>query len=119
MRAVRSGHPPPVMSRYKIFRLIPALSEIDSRWDIAPNQGEVVVRARSPADARLVASAAEADFPEAKAMPGDGVQTDFASAFRDPKLYHVEEDFSGAFSDEGEPGVVAGNLNRDVIKTSR
>ena len=101
-----------------IYRLVPAADRSDPRWDLAPYQGEVVVRARSAADARLVAAGAELDFPEADAMPGDGVKTDFASAFRDDKLYHVVEDRSGTFSDEGEPGVVAGTLRRNVIKTS-
>ena len=35
-----------------VYRLIPAAPPEDNGWDLAPNQGEVVVRAFSPADAR-------------------------------------------------------------------
>jgi len=94
---------------------VPAAARWDPRWDLAPYQGEVTVRARSPADARLVATDAEIDFPEAGAKPGDGVKTDFASAFRDDKLYHLVEDNSGEFPEDGERGVVAGDPDRDVI----
>ena len=80
-----------------------------------PYQGEVVVRARSPAAARIIATDFESDFPEANAKPGDGVKTDFASAFRDDKLYHAVEDSSGAFATDGEAGVIAGNPTRNVI----
>ena len=103
------------MTGFSIFRLVPAASPSDPRWDLAPWQGEVVVRARSPAAARIIAAAVEVDFPEANAKPGDGVQTDFASAFRDEKLYHAVEDRSGAFATDGEAGVVAGTPTRNVI----
>lgn len=106
------------MTSLRIYRLVPAADRGDPRWDLAPWQGEVIVRARSPADARLVASEAENDFPEAGAKPGDGVRTDFASAFRDDKLYHVVEDRSGDYSEAGERGVVAGHPRRDVIAAS-
>lgn len=106
------------MSTLRTYRLRPAADKIDPRWDLAPSQGEVIVRALSPADARLVAAAAEIDFPDVGAKPGDGVKTDFASAFRDEKRYHVVEDDSGDFDGEGERGVVAGNVRRDVIAAS-
>ena len=106
------------MTALRIYRLVPAADLGDPRWDIAPYQGEVTVRARSPADARLVATEAEIDFPEVGAKPGDGVKTDFASAFRDDKLYHVVEDGSGEFLEEGERGVVAGRPGRYVIAAS-
>jgi hypothetical protein len=107
------------MRSFRIYRLVPAADRGDPRWDIAPHQGEVTVRARSPADARLVAAEAEIDFPEVGAMPGDGVKADFASAFRDDKLYRVVEDRSGTFPDEGGRGVVAGDPRRDVIAAGR
>lgn len=107
-----------MMSALHIYRLVPAAHPGDSRWNLAPCQGEVTVRARSPADARLVATQAENDFPEAGAKPGDGVETVFASAFRDDKLYHVVEDRSGEFPEEGERGVVAGHPRRHVIAAS-
>jgi hypothetical protein len=101
-----------------VYRLVRAADLSDSRWDIAPYQGEVVVRAQSPADARLVAAEAEIDFPEAGAKPGDGVETRFASAFRDDKLYRVVEDRSGGFSDTGKREVIAGQPRRNVIVAS-
>ena len=73
----------------KIFRLEPNTRPDDPRWDNAPNHGTVRVRALSPADARIVAAEAEVDFLDTNAKPGDGTTTDFASAFRDDKLYHV------------------------------
>ena len=73
----------------KIYRLIPSALPDDPRWDNAPGHGEVLVRALSPADARIVAAGAEIDFLDTGAKPGDGTTTDFASAFRDDKLYHV------------------------------
>ena len=103
------------MKSLRIYRLVPAADRSDPRWDLAPCQGEVTVRARSPADARLVATGAEIDFPEAGAKPGDGVKTDFASAFRDDKLYHVVEDNNGDYPEDGERGIVAGDPRRHVI----
>lgn len=73
----------------KIYRLEPNTRPDDPRWDNAPNHGMIRVRALSPADARVVAAEAEVDFLDIDAKPGDGTTTDFASAFRDDKLYHV------------------------------
>jgi len=73
----------------KIFRLEPNTRLDDPRWGNAPNHGVIRVRAFSPADARIVAAEAEVDFLDIDAKPGDGTTTDFASAFRDDKLYHV------------------------------
>ncbi|KJS17661.1 MAG: hypothetical protein VR78_05825 [Hoeflea sp. BRH_c9] len=84
---------------------MPSARPDDPRWDNAPNHGEIRVRALSPADARIVAADAEVDFLDIDAKPGDGTTTDFASAFRDDKLYHVvldAEDGSG-----GPRGVIA------------
>ena len=81
--------------KLNIYRLEPNTRPDDPRWDNAPNQGILRVRAFSPADARVVAAEAEVDFLDVDAKPGDGTTTDFASAFRDDKLYHVsleEED---------------------------
>lgn len=83
----------------KIYRLVPSAAPDDPRWDNAPYHGEVRVRALSPADARIVAADAEVDFLDIAARPGDGTTTDFASAFRDDKLYHVELD-----SEDGSDG---------------
>lgn len=99
-----------------IYRLEPAAQPGDPNWDRAPSHGVVVVRADSPADARIVASLAEADFPQANAKPGDGVSTRFASAFRDDKLYTVVEDHSGRYPSEGRRTVLDGEVKKRVVK---
>jgi len=104
-----------VMAR-GIYRLEPAADPSDGRWDLAPSQGIVVVRADSAADARLVASAAEADFPQVHAKPGDGVTTRFASSFNDEKKYHVVEDESGRYAADGERCVLEGLITDRVVK---
>lgn len=91
---------------FRVFRLVPDAPADDPRWDLAEPVGEVIVRAASPADARIVASHAEADFPDVGAMPGDGVKTDFASAVRDTRLYRVLEDTSGRYANDGERAVL-------------
>lgn len=93
--------------RLRLFRLVPDAPATDPNWDLAAPQGELVVRARSIADARIVAAEAEADFLDLPAKPGDGVSTDFASAFRDEKLYRVEEIEPGDRDARGPRGVVA------------
>lgn len=100
----------------RIFRLVPAAEPYDLNWDRAVNHGIVVVRAASPADARIVASEGEADFLESPAKPGDGVSTRFASAFRDDKLYSVEEDGSGRWSAEGEREVLDGLTSPEILR---
>jgi hypothetical protein len=100
-----------------VFRLEPAAHPDDQNWDRAPNHGTVVVRADSPADARIVASEAEADFLERPTKPGDGVSTRFASAFRDDKLYAVFEDTSGEWPAEGERGVLSGLSDPLVVRS--
>ncbi|MGJ8571433.1 MAG: hypothetical protein ACSHXI_12120 [Hoeflea sp.] len=87
----------------KIFRLEPNARPDDPRWDNAPNHGAIRVRAFSAADARIVAAEAEVDFLDIKAKPGDGTTTNFASAFRDDKLYHVtlEEEEEGVLGPRG------------------
>ncbi len=82
--------------KLNIYRLEPNTRPDDPRWDNAPNHGVVRVRAVSPADARVLAAEAEIDFLDIDAKPGDGTTTDFASAFRDDKLYHV------TLEDEGD-----------------
>lgn len=91
-----------------IYRLVPDAPSTDPGWDLAPPVGEIVVRAYSPADARVVASQAEVDFPDFDAVPGDGVLTAFASAVRNDRLYRVEEDEDGAYAPDGPRGVLSG-----------
>ncbi|WP_011580858.1 MULTISPECIES: hypothetical protein [Chelativorans] len=100
----------------KIYRLVPDAAETDPNWDLAEPAGEVVVRARSEADARILATEAEVDFLDTQAKPGDGVSTSFASAFRDQRLYRVVEDDSGSFPVEGPRQVLSGLSRRDPIK---
>ncbi len=99
----------------RIYRLIPVAGPEDPRWTLSPCQGEVVVRAKSSGDARIVATTAEADFPENDAKPGEGISTASASAFRNEKLYTVIEDISGRYSSEGPRAILFGSFNRSVI----
>lgn len=89
-----------------VYRLVPGVGGSDSNWDSAPAHGEVIVRARSAADARIVAAESERDFLDIDALPGDGNSTDFASAFRNPRLYSVVEDTSGKHDAHGRRGVI-------------
>lgn len=98
-----------------IYKLRPAAADHDPNWDRAPNQGEVVVRALSPADARIVASEAEDDFLETNAKPGDGVSTRFASAFRDDKLYEVLEMPNATFPQQGPRAVLQGHVRNPLM----
>jgi hypothetical protein len=99
----------------KIYRLVPNAPLDDPQWMDRPPQGEIVVRARTSGDARLVASEAELDFTEVDALPAEGNSTDMASAFRSEKLYTVIEDVSGRFSAEGPRKVVEGRVRTDTI----
>ncbi|MBY5315897.1 hypothetical protein GR210_15740 [Rhizobium leguminosarum] len=74
-----------------IYRLEPIAAPGDPRWDNSPGHGTVVVAARTPGDARIVAAARELDFMEVDAAPAEDVTTVNASAFRDDKLYTVIE----------------------------
>lgn len=74
-----------------IYRLKPIAAPDDPRWDNSPGHGTVVVAARTPGDARIVAAARELDFMEVDAAPAEDVTTVNASAFRDDKLYTVIE----------------------------
>lgn len=102
------------MAELRIFKLKPIARVDDPNWDRAPDRGEITVRARSPADARVVAAAAENDLLDSDAKPSHGVSTEFASAFRDEKLYTVTEDTSGRFPSEGERGIVDGQLGQET-----
>ncbi|MGE0586633.1 MAG: hypothetical protein AB7O39_15980 [Flavobacteriaceae bacterium] len=102
----------------RIYRLEPIAQPQDNNWDLAPSQGTVIVRARSPADARIVASEAEDDFLLGSAKPARGASTRFASAFRSEKLYGVFEDDSTGFAPEGERGLLRGELRDDILKSS-
>ncbi len=111
-RSTIPADPPQTLS---LYRLVPIAAANDPRWDMATYQGEAVVRAYSPADARLVAADAEADFRDVPAAPGDGKTTDMASAFRDDKLYTVVDEEPGETPADGPRAVVSGDILRDVI----
>ena len=105
-----------VTTTLRLFRLTPSANSSDPRWLDREIPGEVIVRAQSPADARIVASEAELDFPDVNAKPSHGVGTRFASCFRDEKLYAVEETHTDEFSRDGPREVVSGTFKKDVIK---
>ncbi|MGJ7041003.1 hypothetical protein J2Y63_004275 [Shinella sp. BE166] len=100
----------------KLYRLIPIASATDTNWDLAPNQGEVVVRARSSGDARVVAAEAELDYLEIDALPADGNSTTSSSAFRNEKLYTVVDETDPAYPLDGAREVVAGTVRVDNIR---
>jgi len=99
----------------RIYRLIPVADPDDPNWSLSPCQGEVVVRAKSSGDARMVATTAEIDFPEIGAKPAEGVSTASASAFRNEKLYTVIEDISGRYSSDGPRAILSGAFDPRVI----
>ena len=111
----RSTVPAEPQGGLKLFRLVPIALDNDPRWDLATNQGEVVVRAYSPADARIVAVDAEIDFMDVDAVPGHSNTTKMASAFRDDKLYTVVDEPPGQCPLEGPREVVLGVIERAVI----
>lgn len=119
--APRQDMPAPVADysdteQLKLYRLVPVASATDTNWDIAPNQGEVVVRARSSGDARVVAAEAELDYMEVDALPGDGNSTTSSSAFRNEKLYTVVDESDPAYPVDGPREVVAGTVRVDNIR---
>lgn len=119
--APRQDLPDPVADysdpeQLKLYRLVPLAGASDTNWDLAPNQGEVVVRARSSGDARVVAAAAELDYLEIDALPADGNSTTSSSAFRNEKLYTVVDETDPSYPVEGPREVVAGTVRVDNIR---
>jgi hypothetical protein len=102
------------MAALRIFRLTPTAAPDDPRWDIAINHGTILVRAESAAEARVVAAWSETDFLRLPTKMGGSHSStpELASAFRDEKLYAVDEDDSGDFPAEGPKGIVSGQLVR-------
>ncbi len=96
-----------------IYRLEPIAAPDDPRWDNAPNQGTIIVAARSSGDARIVATGRELDFMEVDAAPAEDVTTSNASAFRDDKLYTVIEIAHGRTG--VKRGVLEGEVSVDTI----
>jgi hypothetical protein len=106
--------------RLKLYRLVPVAHANDPNWDSAENQGEIIVRAFSPADARITAAEAELDFTEIDAAPAEGNSTRDASAFRNERLYAVVEmlDQAGVAA-TGPRGVVDGIVSVGTIKPTQ
>ncbi|WMT86369.1 hypothetical protein NO932_15830 [Pelagibacterium sp. 26DY04] len=90
-----------------VFRLYPLAEPGSSNWDIAQNHGEVLVRAKTSGDARLVAAEAEAQLAR-RHDENDDVYSIRASAFTDEKLYGVQKITDSGIDPEGERGLIAG-----------
>ncbi|EUB97899.1 hypothetical protein PMI07_000459 [Rhizobium sp. CF080] len=108
-----------MQDRLKIYRLVPTAAPNDPNWQNSPPHGEVVVRAKTAGDARLVASQAELDFMEIDASPSEGNSTEMASAFRSDKLYTVIEDTSCRFAPNGPRGVIGGRVRIDNVVSTQ
>jgi hypothetical protein len=74
----------------KIWRITPAARFGDSRWEDHPMFAEVIVRAGSAAEARLLAGTG-LSRAQSQTQFGGERDTIFISAFRDPSLYRVVE----------------------------
>ncbi len=88
-------------ARLGIYRLVPTAARNDRRFARDAFHGEIVVRAFSPADARIVASEAEAGLEGG--LPAE-------SPFRDAALYTVIEVPAVGFLRPGKRGVVTGRF---------
>lgn len=103
----------------KLYRLVPVAAPDDPNWGSADNQGEILVRAFSPADARIAAAEAELDFTEIDSLPAEGNSTRDASAFRNERLYTVIEETAASDADDGPRGVVDGVVSVGTIKPTQ
>ena len=92
-----------------VYRLFPIARPDDSNWDRATNQGEVIVRARSSGDARVVASEGEARA--AGKDPALETTQLLASAFRDPHLYAVRLVTDGTYPAKGPREVLEASFH--------
>ncbi|MDR6759538.1 hypothetical protein J2Y48_004854 [Mycoplana sp. BE70] len=115
--AAALGSADPGDASLHVYRLVPIAARNDPRWGNSPYQGEVVVAARSPGDARIVAASRELDYMEVDAAPADNVTTSNASAFRSDKLYSVIE--IDRDRTDLERGVLEGNVSVATIKPTR
>ena len=78
--------------KLNIYRLEPAADLDDPRWDNAPNDGVVRVRAHSAADARMVAAARDGRYrmTEPDQIPANARRTYFETAQGSPDLLLVK-----------------------------
>lgn len=93
-------------TRLGIYRLVPTAARNDRRLARNALHGEVVVRAYSAEDARLVATEAELASRRAERRPGAADK----SPFRDESLYAVVEVPGVAFLRPGKRGLIAGHI---------
>ena len=91
-------------ARLAIYRLVPTPARSDRRFARDALHGEVVVRARSPDDARQVATEAE---KAARMLDGSEAGD---SPFRDSSLYTVIEVPGVDFLRSGKRGLIAGRF---------
>lgn len=92
------------MEHLALYRLVPTARPDDPNWDRAPSRGEVVVRARSSGDARVVAALAETEEGRAGLFTTEVK----ASAFLDEKLYTVRDEPEGRYTSAGPRMVIEG-----------
>lgn len=92
-----------------IYKLYPLAHPQDPGWDLAMNHGEVLVRAKSSGDARLVAAQAEAASAD-RHNENDDIFSIRSSAFTDDKLYGVQQISDGGLNPEGKRGVIEGHV---------
>ena len=89
----------------------------DSRWLDLPIWADVVVRAPTAAQARLVAAGMEAEKIGDDTPVGNETLT-FRSGFQDEKLYHIRrlEHLTGA-AEDGPPEVLSARQARPPSRT--
>ncbi len=97
-----------------VYRLVPTAPANDPRWNGQLPGGEIVVAARTPGDARIVAAGGELDFTQTQAVPAEDVTTRNASLFRDEKAYTVIAVELGRH--DLQRGVLEGNIAAADIK---
>lgn len=90
-----------------IYRLHPLAAPDDPGWSLHAWRGEVLVRAQTAGDARLVAAEAEAGSRTPR-EENDDVHSIRTSAFIDDKLYGVTLVESSRHSSDGPRGVLEG-----------
>ena len=93
-----------------IYRLVPVAPSTDPGWQRASNQGDVIVRASSPGEARAFAALAEAAHLQGGA-PNMTIQVE-ASAFKDQTLYTVLLEAHPVYPEDGPDGVLEANFRK-------
>ena len=91
-----------------IYRLTPAADADDPMWVLGRRHGDVLVRADSPAQARIVAAGAEDDLYAPFRFAEDGVTNAYFSPFRSEQHYLVLEEAAAAHAQAGPPAVLEG-----------